>query len=409
MDQDAPAVLRELHGRGMRFAKPTTDFWSVKNQGVALRKDFSVYFLSEVACLSKDILAALELAGGKTDAVTSIQRRVSSQAWVISFATLADKEWALNVGSMVVGETRVTLVDVANDYALVKIYDAPAELPDTVVIGRLSVYGQVVSFRRDCTASGLENGIRTARVRLERVIPPSISIVGERIRIWYPKQPKLCRKCGASDHLARSCNTPRCTNCEKPGHQALLCPDPPLCTLCMSSAHAVVECSFLRYSCNVEREVAFCSYANPADPPVRSLEEENRETTKKELRQEIDLEKRNCKRREAELELELASYEDRNVQLEQEECRDHHDREHSRKREKSEQPKKLDHEREHSREREKSCEQPKKIVPEDHRIYFTAADGRRLWYSKSRVPMSAIKDPTSIYYFLPPDPPKKYF
>ena len=254
LPQDVPAVLRVLHVRGMRFTKTAAESWSMKDERVTLRKTLSVYFVPEVACGPEDILLALGRAGGDTGAVTSIQRRFSSRTWVISFATLADKEWALNVGSIDVCQTNVTLVDVSRDYTIVKIYDAPAELPDTAVIGRLSAYGQVVSFRRDRTEAGVENGSRTARVCLDRVIPPSISVVGELIKIWYPDQPKLCRKCGASDHLARACNTPRCANCEAPGHQACLCPEPPLCALCVSSEHSTVKCPFLLFSCNVKRE-----------------------------------------------------------------------------------------------------------------------------------------------------------
>ena len=55
-----------------------------------------------------------------------------------------DKEQALAGGSILVCGVAVTLWDVANGYALVKVYEAPAELPDTVVIGRLSAYGRVV-------------------------------------------------------------------------------------------------------------------------------------------------------------------------------------------------------------------------------------------------------------------------
>lgn len=110
--------------------------------------------------------------------------------------------------------------DCENRLALVKIYEAPAELPDTVLTGRLSSYGKVLSFRRDKIAQHIENGFRTARMNIQRTIPNIVSVAGEVVRIWYPDQPKSCRNCGSEDHLAKDCQSVRCFNCEKPGHRA---------------------------------------------------------------------------------------------------------------------------------------------------------------------------------------------
>lgn len=89
------------------------------------------------------------------------------------------------------------------------------EMPDTVIIGRLSYYGRVLSFRRDRgVATGIPNGVRTARMRLQKSIPSAVRIAGESVFISYPGQPKTCRKCGDLGHLAQGCNRPRCYNCE---------------------------------------------------------------------------------------------------------------------------------------------------------------------------------------------------
>lgn len=96
---------------------------------------------------------------------------------------------------------------------IVKIYDAPNELPDTVLIGRLSYYGKVLSFRRDCIALGVYNGVRSARMRLSRPIPSSMRIVGEQVMIFYESQPRTCRRCGGECHVANGCKAPRCFNC----------------------------------------------------------------------------------------------------------------------------------------------------------------------------------------------------
>ena len=110
----------------------------------------------------------------------------------------------------------VHLSPVGANYVIVKVYEAPPEMLDTAVMGRLSTYGKVITFRRDRAAAGIANGIRTARMHISKPIPSLVRIVGEPIRIWYPDQPLTCRKCGGADHLAGGCNA----NCEGPGHRA---------------------------------------------------------------------------------------------------------------------------------------------------------------------------------------------
>ena len=48
------------------------------------------------------------------------------------------------------------LGDCENRLVLVKILEAPAELPDTALIGRLNHYGRVLSFRRDKIADTID-------------------------------------------------------------------------------------------------------------------------------------------------------------------------------------------------------------------------------------------------------------
>ena len=132
-----------------------------------------------------------------------------------------------------------------------KIYELPDELPDSVVIGRLSHYGRVISFRRDRVADTILNGVRTARMFIDRPIPSQTFIAGEFARLWYPSQPKTCWKCGSEDHLAAVCKSQRCYNCERPGHRAEQCDMPALCRVCLSDAHDISNCPFVYYSSNV--------------------------------------------------------------------------------------------------------------------------------------------------------------
>ncbi|PFX18104.1 Peptidase M20 domain-containing protein 2 [Stylophora pistillata] len=164
---------------------------------------------------------------------------------------------------------KVFLGDCENRLVLVKIHEAPAELPDTAVIGRLSHYGRVLSFRRDKIAQHIENGVRTARLALHRTIPADINIAGEPIKIWYPNQPKACRNCGATDHMAKDCSAVRCFNCECPGHRAQECKDPPRCSVCLVDSHSMPQCPFLLFSANVDNE--------PTTPTPPKTEEEKKQ------------------------------------------------------------------------------------------------------------------------------------
>ena len=82
-------------------------------------------------------------------------------------------------------------------------------MPDTALIGRLSCYGKVLSFHRDCIATGIYNGVRTARMRLQRPIPSTMRVVGEQVMVFYESQPRTCRRCGDEGHMANGCKAPR--------------------------------------------------------------------------------------------------------------------------------------------------------------------------------------------------------
>ena len=159
------------------------------------------------------------------------------------FLRLADGQGnSSETGSVQIEGMTVFLGGCENRLVLVKIYKVPAELPDTAVIGRLSHYGRVLSFRRDKIAQFIDNGVRTAQMSITRHIPSIINLPGEFLRIWYPNQPKTCRNCGADDHLVKDCSSVRCFNCEMPSHRQDNCKQPTNCLVCKAecvSIHSV--------------------------------------------------------------------------------------------------------------------------------------------------------------------------
>ena len=149
-----------------------------------------MYFAVDTIVTSQDILEAFDNAGIDIDFITSIQRKSSNCTWVVSFNNQLATETALETASIEIAGSTVFLGDCENRLVLVKVFEAPAELPYTVVIGSLSCYGRVLSFHCDKVAYYIEKGVCIARTSLSQPIPSVVNLAGEYVRIWYPNQPK---------------------------------------------------------------------------------------------------------------------------------------------------------------------------------------------------------------------------
>ena len=247
-----PKVLSDLFNSGARYESAPKFTWNFKETDrIRLCKELSVVFSVDTVCSSQDIIVGFDAAGIDVDEILSIQRRASNNTWVVSFRSPDAKNAALGVPLVKISGCTVFLGDCENRIQIIKIYEAPTELPDTALIGRLSHYGKVFSFRRDMVADNIYNGVRTARMRLNLAIPPTIFVAGELLRIWYPSQPKMCRRCGDTGHVAAKCSSVRCFNCEAPGHRQEDCKSPRLCSICLSQEHNISACPFLLFSANV--------------------------------------------------------------------------------------------------------------------------------------------------------------
>ena len=187
------------------------------------------------------------------------------------------------MNSVTISGCVVFLGDCENKVSIIKLSELHTELPDLVVIGPLSHYGHVVSFRRDRVAEGIYNGVRTARMIINRPIPGQTFIAGEFVRIWYPNQPKTCHKCGAEGHLAASCKS-HCFNCEQPGHCSEDYPLSPLCGVYMANTHSTSHCPYVYYSSNVlSVKVTASSYVQAAERG-KQAEETRRQQAREEER-----------------------------------------------------------------------------------------------------------------------------
>uniref|UniRef100_A0A669BFT6 CCHC-type domain-containing protein n=1 Tax=Oreochromis niloticus TaxID=8128 RepID=A0A669BFT6_ORENI len=99
-----------------------------------------------------------------------------------------------------------------------------------------------------------EDGIRTGAYRfyvhLKRDensgelmhLPPIIQLGAIRGYVFYPGQPKTCRKCGSNDHLTMECVNVVCRNCKSGEHIIKDCPYPKNCNLCGKEDHTFRSC-----------------------------------------------------------------------------------------------------------------------------------------------------------------------
>ena len=273
-DEDVvPGVIERLMNDGISFDRVDPKIWKISGWSAELSKSLSTSFTLEIPCTSEDIIDGFSEAHFDVSTISSIQHRNSSNSWVVSFMTRAARELALKTKVAVLGnDISFGSANVAKN-VMVKIFEAPHEMPDTVIIGRLSHYGKVLSFKRERNGH-YHNGIRSARMKLCGPVPATIFIAGEMIKIWHPEQPKTCRRCGSPDHLAQTCKSARCWNCEESGHCATECKRKPLCGICLREDHPLAECPYLVCSANmadVRAGVTMCGRgAHEIDPTTGS-------------------------------------------------------------------------------------------------------------------------------------------
>ena len=258
--------MQALQHAGHKFQTVSFNSWKFAGSQARIKKECSVCFSVDTVVTSQDIVVGFDKAGIDIDNIVSIQRKASNNTWIVSFNSKVARDDALNQPNVKIAGCMVFLGDCENRVSIVKVYELPVELPDSVVIGRLSHYGKVYSFRRDRLAERIFNGVRTARMIIDKPIPSQAFIAGEFARFWYPSQPKTCRKCGAEGHLAAACSSQRCFNCEQSGHRSDECPLPPLCRVCLAETHSTTRCPFIYYSSNISMaEAPAVSYAKAAE------------------------------------------------------------------------------------------------------------------------------------------------
>ena len=158
---DVPDVIQALRTAGHHFQTVSFNSWKFAGTEARIKKEVSVCFSVDTVT-SQDIIIGFDKAGIDIDNIVSIQRKASNNTWIVSFNSTAAKDAALNEPSVKITGCVVFLGGCENRVSVVKLYELPAELPDSVVIGRLSYYGR--STLSDATDSPRASSMASVRL-----------------------------------------------------------------------------------------------------------------------------------------------------------------------------------------------------------------------------------------------------
>ena len=188
-ESDVPEAISKMLNNGVKFTQ-SKESWKIDNENVRVRKSYSVYFTLDTQVPINKIFEALDGKGIDSENILSVQRWLGSNTYVVCFSMAEAKSLILSSWDIEVCGYRAFAADCDHKISIVKIYNAPNEIQDSVIIGTLSVYRTVLLFHGDLVNDSVFNGIRTARVEIKHDIPSTVRIVGEFIKFWYPRQPK---------------------------------------------------------------------------------------------------------------------------------------------------------------------------------------------------------------------------
>ena len=144
---ELPAVMANLQHAGHHFQTVSCELWKVNGPKVRIKKDCSVCFSVDAVVTNQDIVVGFDRSGIDIDSIISTQRKASNNTWVVTIDSPVFKDAPLNKQSVTSSSRVVFLGDCENKVSIVKLHELPTELPDSVIIGRLSHYQGVKHFR----------------------------------------------------------------------------------------------------------------------------------------------------------------------------------------------------------------------------------------------------------------------
>lgn len=135
-------------------------------------------------------------------------------------------------------------------YTYVKVFGYPLDTKADLLEQSLSLYGKLIEVTDDIdTTIMIKTGVKTAKfANLKENIPSFIYAGRYHVRTAYTGQPKTCRNCSKTGHLAKYCQAGKvCRMCGNPGHSKGDCPEK-RCYVCKEKGHEQSQCA--KYAIN---------------------------------------------------------------------------------------------------------------------------------------------------------------
>lgn len=204
------------------------------------------------SALRVTIFNSLLETGIKREEIEGIEC-LSKKLWFIVFCERAERQ--RNIGK------EITLFEKSyqlqstdpprvprQQYIYVKIFGYPLDIRSDILEQCMQVYGDLIDIRDDVDSTiEIKTGVKTAKfTKLNENIPSFIYAGRYHVRTSYRGQPKTCRNCGKTGHVAKDCQAGKvCRICGEPGHNKGECPER-RCFYCKGRGHEQSNCDKYR-------------------------------------------------------------------------------------------------------------------------------------------------------------------
>ena len=199
-----PEPLLQLKNNGLS-AGVLKDTWTFDGWAAKLQRRATLTFALDTPRTSIEILDGFKKAGVAVNTISVVRKKLSTRSWAILFISRRARDLALDRATITVAGCPVYLGDAENRTVIVKIYEAPDEMPHTVIIGSLSAYERIFAFQRDYLASGIWSGVRTAQLRCRTTSLYVCPSPGDSCLSPTRIRPKPAADVGGEGHVAREC------------------------------------------------------------------------------------------------------------------------------------------------------------------------------------------------------------